>query len=228
MNFELVLKTIMSALVFACSILYSAKTVLNEKINFKDPINIIAFIFYTFFLIINAFISDKFLKSVSGCAILIVLYKIIFRKDWNRSTVLGLIMFILILVSEFFIGSILSILSTLINFNIVAVIQGTVLLNVIVVTPILLISYFQNKQLKRIINYVEYKGEKLLIGIFAIVIVIFSILLSRYDIRNWLFNFEFYINIFIFLIVFVIFIIILKQNNDHNKFISKSGENNKS
>lgn len=217
----ILISNILNSFLFLFLELILGSKILNEKINYKNIINIIIMFLYVFFLVINAFVIDKLIKTFYIFILLIFMYKIIFRKDWMKSICVSIIMYFMILLSEIIVTLLFGILSYFFNINIINSIEGSFLANLLIFLTIISIYKLYDFKLKKLCNYLELKDDKIIAFIFLLLIVIFSLILNKYRLINWIIDFQFVINILILVILLIILLILIFQKKEYNKFLNR-------
>ena len=89
MNVEMILTSLINAIIFVILEIYVGEKITKEKVNFKNIYNIIICILYTLFLASSVFISDKFLTTLSLCINLMIVYKKNIKYRLDKECIIG-------------------------------------------------------------------------------------------------------------------------------------------
>lgn len=220
MNIELII----SCMLYSVIVIYLGNNIFSEKIDIKNKITIPAIIVYMIFIIFNCTVADKFLKTTMMLIALITLFKLVYKKDWMQSINGAVIAYILLFISEFIYGLSMMALSTILSIDLIKIFTNSITVNIIVAILIYLLTIILKKINKGIIKISYEHRDANMILLFILALFGLSMLLNKLDIRTWVLNQDFYINIGLILVILFIIVNLVIQNHKNTKFVKKYSE----
>lgn len=220
MNIELII----SCMLYSVIVIYLGNNIFSEKIDIKNKITIPAIIAYMIFIIFNCTVADKFLKTTMMLIALIILFQLVYKKDWMQSINGAVIAYILLFISEFIYGLSMMALSSILSVNLIKIFTNSITVNIIVAILIYLLTIILKRINKGIIKISYEHRDANMVLLFILALLGLSMLLNKLDIRTWVLSQDFYINIgLIFVILFIIVNLVI-QNHKNTKFVKKYSE----
>lgn len=214
-----------SVLIFVILEIYIGNKIYKSSIKQRGIWKPITIIIYTIYLVANAFIKEKLLKVILTYAILMIFYKILYEKSWNKSMVGSFMIYLITPLSEIIVVPIIIALLGATNLNSIQT-EGWMILIInlsIGVLDFLLYKKFE----KRIIRVVEkadqYKMQTSIIA-YSMLLITATMIVNKLNITNWTMNLELIINIMIFIVFLTILLHISKQNQKYDSIKKKYTE----
>ena len=215
------IELIISCILYSIIVIYLGDNIFDERLDIKNKITIPSIMIYMLFIIFNCTVADKFLKTTMMLIALIILFKLVYKKDWMQSINGAVIAYILLFAAEFIYGMSMMTLSSMLSVDLIEIFTNSITVNIIVAILIYLITIIIKRINKSIIKISYEHRDANMVILFILALFGLSMLLNKLDIRTWVLNQEFYINIgLIFIILFIIVNLII-QNNKYNKYFKK-------
>jgi len=215
---------LISAIMYGIIVVFLGNFLLDEKLNKNNVITIIPLIAYMIFLYFNSMIADKFLKTTMMLIGLIILFKLIYKKDWMQSINGAVIAYIILFAAEFVYGLSMMALSSILSVDLIKIFTNSITVNIIVAILIYLLTIILKKINKGIIKISYEHRDANMILLFILALFGLSMLLNKLDIRTWVLNQDFYINIGLILVILFIIVNLVIQNHKNTKFVKKYSE----
>jgi len=217
---------IICAIIFISLELYIGSKIYKEKIKINLR-NIVIIIMYGIYLVLNSFlgIKEKLLKIIVTYTVLMMLYKILYEKSWNKSIIGSFIIYIITLASEIIVAIIIMIIMASGNLkNMPTSGIFIILMNL----GIGIIDYkLYKKNEAKIIRIVEraeqVKVERNLVA-YSMLLITATMIVNKLNVTNWTINLELIVNIVIFIVFLAILLHIATQNQKYDSIKKKYTE----
>ena len=219
----LILTSVVNAVVFLSCVTYIGNKIYNKKFKIKDKTNIIVLLIYMIYLMVNGYIKQKVLKIMLTFVMLVGLYKLIYKQNYERSITGSFWVYIIMILAETIAGIVISIISFVTKIDILNIInlENTIYMNVIIVTLMILIFKTFKKKLLIIMESTENCKVQSNIIIYVVLLLTATMTINRIHLTNWKLNYDLITNIIIFLVFLGILLFINKQNDRNMKIKAK-------
>lgn len=182
----------------------------DKKIKFGIK-NFLIIVFLTVFTVFNSLIFNNVAKIIGILLMTFIICKFIYNQNTINTFIYGIIIYILLIISEAFLSVILILIEKIFSTNIIYYFNGSLVVNIVVT----LIASVLSIILKNVINNtVERINKDSVLSIIILgVLTIFITLASLYDLasNNWIFNYKFILNMIVIFGFLASTIILLKQ-----------------
>ena len=216
MNFDYDLMTwivyFIGAFALCLGMFFSGQTLLGVKLKDVKKYNILLLILLSIIMIFNTLIFDNIVKIFGILVILLMINKLVLKKDIRTSFIYSIVIYFCILVSEVTISVIFTIFVNIFNLDMTIMTSGrTISMNIAVA----LLAYFYARliryKVKSIIN--KLNNSNIVYIIIVGIVTIFVMLSTMYSlyINNWNLNYKLVLHIIIFIGYIGLFLTLLKQ-----------------
>jgi len=212
---------LVNVMMFLILEIYVANKLFEENVDLKKPSNLIVIILYGLYLVINAYMTEKLLKVILTYTVLMVVYKMVYRKDWNKSIMCSFIVHCLIYSSEVIGVTAIVLLGKIIRVDLMSQLAGGIIINLVIAIIYYIIYKIMEKSFMRLARSSEnYKNHNSII-IYSILLITASMIINKLNLSNWTLNFEFLINIIIFIVFLAILLYLSNQKQKYSKISEK-------
>jgi len=182
--------------------------------------NVLGILIFSIILNINYQIINNFLKVIIIFLTYILLNKIIYKENLEKTIIVSFVEYINALISECIVGVILSLIMSLLPIPIgssMDSLKNTLLLNIVIMAT----NYLLAKKLKNIYKKVVEQtkdNSALILTILAIIILIcIGSLFYKIEIKDWNFNSDFLLNAIVIIVMGIVGILIILQRLSYEK-----------
>jgi len=170
----------------------------------------------------NAFIKEKISKVILTYAILMIFYKLLYNKSWNKSIIGSFLIYLITMLSE------------IITVPLILVIMGEqsldiiqeeapmiVLINFLIGIVDLLLYKIFKKRIFKIVEASERINLPQSIIIYSILLITASMIINKLSVTSWMMNWELVVNIIIFIVFLTILLYMSRQTQKYDKIRDK-------
>lgn len=214
---------ILSAVVINLIEVYSYYVISGEKLDVKNKKIYLIYCFQTILIILNYTFVDNIIKVLITFLIMAFMCKILFKnKKFIECICIVFVVEIFIILSEFIFMFCMSIVKEINNAELIQIMQGEILTNLIISMIFLLIlfSTIPNKLYQLIFKFTDnISVNKMVIYVsLPIVVITFIFYLSYYNLNDYI---TLFVNIFVSLIYIIIIFLVINNESKYNKIHSK-------
>ena len=195
--------------------------IFNKKIKEYELIDILLFLFYTIFLTVNDYNPDRMLKTYISFVMLLFLYKKIYKCEVSKAIAASFIFYILIFTSEVIIGGLITIISEIVNYNLINWFMHSFILNILIFSMAYLLLNILKNKINQLLYLSDKHSEKGFLVMMILTLIAISIILNKVSITNWYLDVYFYLNIICIIILLAIIYSLVRQRYMYNKFLEK-------
>lgn len=214
---------ILSAVVINLIEVYSYYVISGEKLDVKNKKIYLIYCFQTILIILNYTFVDNIIKVLITFLIMAFMCKILFKnKKFIECICIVFVVEIFIILSEFIFMFCMSMVKEINNAELIQIMQGEILTNLIISMIFLLIlfSTIPNKLYQLIFKFTDnISVNKMVIYVsLPIVVITFIFYLSYYNLNDYI---TLFVNIFVSLIYIIIIFLVINNESKYNKIHSK-------
>ena len=214
---------ILSAVVINLIEVYSYYVISGEKLDVKNKKIYLIYCFKTILIILNYTFVDNIIKVLITFLIMAFMCKILFKnKKFIECICIVFVVEIFIILSEFIFMFCMSMVKEINNAELIQIMQGEILTNLIISMIFLLIlfSTIPNKLYQLIFKFTDnISVNKMVIYVsLPIVVITFIFYLSYYNLNDYI---TLFVNIFVSLIYIIIIFLVINNESKYNKIHSK-------
>lgn len=214
---------ILSAVVINLIEVYSYYVISGEKLDVKNKKIYLIYCFQTILIILNYTFVDNIIKVLITFLIMAFMCKILFKnKKFIECICIVFVVEIFIILSEFIFMFCMSMVKEINNAELIQIMQGEILTNLIIsmIYLLILFSTIPNKLYQLIFKFTDnISVNKMVIYVsLPIVVITFIFYLSYYNLNDYI---TLFVNIFVSLIYIIIIFLVINNESKYNKIHSK-------